>query len=268
MHYYVDGYNLLFRHFSQAFNEAPLQSQREQIIQDLSTKVQLLNLDITLVFDAMYQYGSATRSHYKQLEIVFTAQGETADEYILAELMSAPNPRNETVVTSDKRLAWHARRRAAKSESVEEFRARINQTYKNRQRHSSPGLPAAKAKTPSTVSARPPSPIPLVPREPKATDSAAACFDYYLATFQKSLEMSLAQEDAPRPKPNSQPKPHAKSHAKPRANSSARSILKRKSQNQDDLFAQTESAEEGEKETFRSDTDRWQKIFERKLKDL
>lgn len=129
MHYLIDGYNMLFR-LMHAHSD--LQTKREQIIYDLNKKVSILNWDVSVVFDATFQMGPGSRSHYNCLEILFTAEGETADEFILNELKTCTNPRLETVVTSDKTLAWHARCRHAHTESIEEFVARLNKLYKNK----------------------------------------------------------------------------------------------------------------------------------------
>jgi predicted RNA-binding protein with PIN domain len=109
-----------------------LQTKREHIIRDLNKKISVLNWDVSIVFDGTFQMGAGSRSHYNRLEILFTAEGETADEFILNELKSSPNPRLETVVTSDKTLAWYARRRHAQTESIEEFVFRLNKIYKNK----------------------------------------------------------------------------------------------------------------------------------------
>ena len=116
MHYFIDGYNLLFRVLKSGDN---LKSKREEITKNLDTKIDILKLDCTLVFDSHYQEDDSTRSHYKSLEIVFTATGQTADEYILTELKQSKNPTQHTVITSDKILARLCRMRLSKTESVE-----------------------------------------------------------------------------------------------------------------------------------------------------
>src|ERR1700722_447984 len=105
MHYFIDGYNLLFR-VVRALIDEDLQQQREKIIADLSHKISLLNIDATIIFDSYYQKGLRERSFSQSLEVLFTDEGETADECILDELKKCPHPRNEMVVTSDKKLAW------------------------------------------------------------------------------------------------------------------------------------------------------------------
>jgi predicted RNA-binding protein with PIN domain len=129
MHYFIDGYNMLFRLLHVKSN---LQHQREQIIQDLNQKIALVKLDISIVFDATFQVGERSRSHYNHVEILFTAEGETADDYILEAIKHSANPRQETVVTSDKTLAWLARQLSSFTETVEEFIQKLNRLYKNK----------------------------------------------------------------------------------------------------------------------------------------
>lgn len=81
----------------------------------------LLNLNVSIVFDSAYQEGGREKKHYKNLEIFFSSQGETADDYILSAIKSCHKPRQETVVTSDRQLAWLCRLERAHITSVEEF---------------------------------------------------------------------------------------------------------------------------------------------------
>ena len=131
MHYYIDGYNLLFRVLRAGDD---LQKQRQEITADIGKKVTLLELEATLVFDSHYQKDGYVRSHLNSLEIVFTAMGETADELILQELKESAHPSQHTVVTSDKKLANLCRLRQAKTESIDEFLGWLNKRYKNKQR--------------------------------------------------------------------------------------------------------------------------------------
>lgn len=185
MHYFIDGYNLMFRFFNE---DDELRAQREMIIEDLNTKS--LDLNVTLVFDAQYQSGEMSRSHYQNLEILFSAQGETADDLILEEIARELRPRQVVVVTSDKKLAWFARRCSAKTESVEQFMDWLNRRYKNQLRafkKAKPPLP----KHPSPIKEegeKAPSVLPLAPVLPTAQASPEECFDYYLDRFQKELD--------------------------------------------------------------------------------
>lgn len=80
MRYYVDGYNLLFRIFR---SDEELQERRERFLEALREKVDLLNLNLIVVFDSQYQSSEGTRSGYGALEIIFTDVGVTADDCIL-----------------------------------------------------------------------------------------------------------------------------------------------------------------------------------------
>ena len=65
MHYFIDGYNLLFR-IVHAGDD--LKTQRDELIQDLIHKVNLLQLDVTLVFDSQYQNDEGSRTHHDYLK--------------------------------------------------------------------------------------------------------------------------------------------------------------------------------------------------------
>lgn len=174
MHYFIDGYNLMFR-VSRAGGD--LQSRRQEIIQDLEIKINALGLNVTLVFDAQFQNNESSRSHLLSLEILFTNPGETADEFILNALKEDTRPHQQTVVTSDKKLAWLARRRHAHTESVEDFISLLNRRFKNK---------LQTKKTSKKLIA------PIVtkktsPSTPPTESTAEDCFDFYLNQFQKSF---------------------------------------------------------------------------------
>ena len=78
-------------------------------------------MNLTVVFDAQGTPDDAYRTHYQQLEILFSGAGETADDLIIKVLKAHGDCSQYTVVTSDNRLAWRARRAGAKTEPVEEF---------------------------------------------------------------------------------------------------------------------------------------------------
>lgn len=166
-----------------------LQAQRWRIIQELNEKIQLLKLDVTLVFDAHYQYGEATRSHFNHLEIQFTAQGETADDLILDELKQDPYPQQQTVVTSDKKLAWLARRRSAKTETVEDFLTWLNKRYKNKLRQQKT---LVKRTVEVPIKKEIPEPKPKKSAPPGKNASPEECFDYYLSLFEDNFSQMAA----------------------------------------------------------------------------
>lgn len=183
MHYYIDGYNLLFRLLKGGDD---IRKQREEITRDIEKKVNSLELDATLVFDSHYQEDGNTRSHFKTLEIIFTATGETADEFILQELKESNTPSQHTVVTSDKKLARLCQLRLGKTESVDEFLAWTSKRYNNKLRHKKlqDSKPVVKKPTDEQPIPKPPPPPPL----PTPQDAPKHCFNYYLETFEKEMK--------------------------------------------------------------------------------
>jgi|694.fasta_scaffold02776_25 predicted RNA-binding protein with PIN domain len=172
MIYYIDGYNLIFR-ILRASDD--LKSRREKIIKDLNTKVELLDLTAIIVFDAQYQFGDAYRSHYKQLEILFTDENETADESILRSIKLADKPEKCIVVTSDKRLALAVRRRGAKTQTVEEFMLWLVKRVQNKKRKQK--LPIEKKEPPQKL------PDPSTISRPEE-----GSLEYYLQIFEERLK--------------------------------------------------------------------------------
>lgn len=187
MHYFIDGYNLLFRLVRA---DGDLQTQRDKIIQELSTKIQLIGLDATLVFDAQYQLGESTKTHLQDLTILFTGSGETADDCIIDELRRVLNPREETVVTSDKKLAWRARRKMAHSETVEAFMEWLNRRYKNK-------IHLLKEKKKPLLLIRTASAAPSIQKEAGSPSNKILpedCLEYYASVFEKiDQEHQLAE---------------------------------------------------------------------------
>lgn len=106
-----------------------LQTERESLLQELNHKAFLLNLNISIIFDAAYQEGGRNRTHFNSLEIVYTAQGESADEYLIDMVAELRNVRQIIIVTNDKILASHLRHYSVKIETVEHFTQWVNRSY-------------------------------------------------------------------------------------------------------------------------------------------
>lgn len=177
MHYYIDGYNLLFRVF-RACGEH-LKNDRQQMVDDLTEKIQSTGISATLIFDSQHREGESFRFFSKHLEIMFSSHGETADEAILNEIKAENKPRHAIVVTSDKKLAWFARRCSARTESVEDFLELLNRRHKNKQRENQENHSIKKIKSP--VVATP----PLIIRQPLPLKGS---LEYYLESFEKTLK--------------------------------------------------------------------------------
>lgn len=158
-------------------SDEALSLQRTKIIENLNHKAAALHLNLTIVFDAHYQLGETSRTHFNQLEIIFSGTGQTADAYIIQEIKSKKNPLQYTVVTSDKELAWLVRRQNCKTETVEAFLNWLNKRYENKKRESK--LPVLEPKKPAPVKKTP---------VPPTQNTALECYSYYLEIFQKNVE--------------------------------------------------------------------------------
>ena len=126
MRYYIDGYNLLFYHDPSL---QQLKLNRGLLLDQLNEKAALLNIDLCIVFDAAYQLGEESRSHYKALEIIYTAYQESADTYLINHILKIKNPHQVTVVTNDKKLAALLRPSFVKIESVTAFEKWLDRIY-------------------------------------------------------------------------------------------------------------------------------------------
>ena len=177
MLYYIDGYNLIFRTLTAGDT---LKDRRDGLIHEISNKTELLKLDSVLVFDSQHQHTEATRNHYKNLEIHYTNEGETADDYIVNQIKMTAEKKNITVVTSDLRLAWRVRRENALTLTAEEFLSSIRRRYKNkceqiRQELAAP--PPQKIQLPKLL------PEPNQPKKTEFKPKQEANMEYYLEKF-------------------------------------------------------------------------------------
>lgn len=192
MHYYIDGYNVLFR--TLGLEDYNLEKQRQLLIEHLQNDIHYLALNVTIVFDAHLRLGERQIIHLLDLKIIFTPTGQNADEYILEMLHLAAEPKRHTIVTSDKGLAWHARSLGAHTMEVTAFMGWLGKHYKNKKK---------KARTAKTLP-KAYEPLNLVTSQPKKEKQPPAStqeklaapqgsFDYYLAAFEKNLAASDAQ---------------------------------------------------------------------------
>ncbi len=119
MQYLVDAYNLLFRSTKK---RGPLEQTRQQLIEELNEAVSKLNLQVILVFDgADKHFSHASRGHFNAVEVIYTPQGQTADEYISEEVIQSLKPAQITVVTNDRELAHRCKAHRAKILTLDQF---------------------------------------------------------------------------------------------------------------------------------------------------
>lgn len=119
MIYYLDGYNLLLSLGESEPNYSnPLSSQT---FHDLIEINQTINLSLIIVFDAYNSPKTVSRLDFKRLEVVYTDQGQTADDYICEAIEVSLNPQNCTVVTNDGQLKKKANLLTGKSLNWKQF---------------------------------------------------------------------------------------------------------------------------------------------------
>lgn len=119
MHYYIDGYNWLFRipKSRKSFEE-----KRREFIKSIHKLVEGRTCLVTIVFDSSDPSRDiSSKGNYDFLEIVFTPKKQTADEYIESAVENAFRPRQITVVTLDRELQQKCLLRGANVATMEEF---------------------------------------------------------------------------------------------------------------------------------------------------
>lgn len=110
VHLIIDGYNYLHRNIlSGPFDVADLERARHHLLERLYEYKKGSKTRIMVVFDATRGDSlSRYRENYKGIEVVYSRQGETADEVILEAIRS--RPAGLVVVTSDRAIIDGAKR--------------------------------------------------------------------------------------------------------------------------------------------------------------
>lgn len=131
MHYFVDGYNLLF-HLTKKGN--PLCQYRHELITYFATSISSF-LDIVLVFDGSDPHEKhSIKHHVGQLEIIYTPLNITADFYIFEKVQLYKNPTHTTVVSNDQELIKRCRALGAKTLSLTDFLSYVAKKKKKQKR--------------------------------------------------------------------------------------------------------------------------------------
>ena len=105
----IDGYNLIRQsHSLKRLDAQNLEQGREALLKRLVAYRQVRGHPITVVFDGWGGFHpSTTRTLHKGITVVFTAQGQTADEWIHGRVGGV---QYGAVVTSDREIQRHAER--------------------------------------------------------------------------------------------------------------------------------------------------------------
>jgi hypothetical protein len=123
MHFWIDGYNLLFRITK---NYRALKQNERKLLIALNKSITLLKYQVTVVFDGREKDPpEALRRNLDSLALIYTPHHQTADDYILEAIADAANPSDEVVVSSDLELLRKAKQKGSKTQTVEEFLSRL-----------------------------------------------------------------------------------------------------------------------------------------------
>jgi predicted RNA-binding protein with PIN domain len=120
----IDGYNLIRQSDSLSrLDGQNLEQGREALLERLAAYRKVRGHPITVVFDGWGGFNlSSTRTRHEGITVVFTAQGQTADEWIKQRAGEVPYG---VVVTSDREIQEHAERSGLATVSSHEFERRM-----------------------------------------------------------------------------------------------------------------------------------------------
>ncbi len=124
LHLLIDGYNLLHQMPELAFlMEEDPEEARRALIAKLQQYQRVRRHRITVVFDAWNDEKPRHQMTIKGIQVVFTAQGETADDYLKRQALKEKE--RAIVVTSDREIRSYVETYGAISISGRDFLARL-----------------------------------------------------------------------------------------------------------------------------------------------
>jgi predicted RNA-binding protein with PIN domain len=105
----IDGYNLIRQsHSLKRLDAQSLEQGREALLEHLAAYRRVRGHPITVVFDGWGGFNlSSTRTRHEGITVIYTAQGQTADQWIQARVRKM---QYGAVVTSDREIQQHAER--------------------------------------------------------------------------------------------------------------------------------------------------------------
>lgn len=152
MHYLIDGHNLIGK-----LPDIKLSDSDDEIRLILRLKGWVAGHEqrqVTVVFDGGITGGISHRLSTKAITVVFAPQGKTADDLLIQRLQRLRNPRNVTLVSSDRRIIDAAKIARIKHLKSEEFITRLGFVFREETKLPAP-VSSAKA-SPSTEKAEDP----------------------------------------------------------------------------------------------------------------
>lgn len=123
MHYLIDGHNLIGK-----LPDIKLSDSDDEIRLVLRLKGWVAGQaqrQVTVVFDGGVTGGISHRLSSKTITVVFAPPGKTADDLLMQRLAGLRNPRNYTLVSSDRRILDAAKAARIKHLKSEEFIAQM-----------------------------------------------------------------------------------------------------------------------------------------------
>jgi hypothetical protein len=123
----IDGYNFI----GQTSGLTPrLQGDRDALIDRLSDYEKVKGIPVSVVFDGWKEgHASQTRAVEKGIEVIFSRQGEKADQVIIRLIKSLRE--RAIVVSSDREIRDWAAREGAVSLTVREFQAKMEEARRS-----------------------------------------------------------------------------------------------------------------------------------------
>ncbi len=130
IHLIIDGYNLIRQTpVWQELDAQDLQWGRQALLERLAAYRRMKKHPITVVFDGRGGEILDQRDHYQGILILFSRQGETADE-VIKRLVARERERG-LVVSSDREIINHALRVGAAVMTAAEFTSRLQMALGN-----------------------------------------------------------------------------------------------------------------------------------------
>ena len=129
----VDGYNIIFAWEDLAeFAKHDLDAARRGLLDALSSYTGFKKCRMVVVFDGYKVKGNpGTKEQFHNLQVVYTAEGETADAYIESLVTQIGNNYNIKVATSDSLVQLSSLRSGVLRMSARELRLEVEETCKD-----------------------------------------------------------------------------------------------------------------------------------------